>query len=258
MCKFFSFCGDGYGNYKYSPWKLRQELPGKDDSPDSHTYILRDVPVELQDRWSRYEYNPLTGKFTVDQGVEGHNHEAAEKWVRARDWSTIVPSLILKPIVHPFKLGKKKPAKQDLQDLKAWNSVRASVWNSVGASVRDSVRDSVGDSVRDSVGDSVWDSVWNSVWDSVWNSVRDSVRDSVWNSVGASMWDSVWAYISSFFDIKYEQDYSPLVRLWERGFVPCYDGKTWRLHSGSKASVVWEGRYEKSGDYSDYQESGSN
>jgi hypothetical protein len=214
MCKFFSFCGDGYGNYKYSPWKLRQELLRKDDIPDSHTYILRDVPVELQDRWSRYEYNPLTKEFTVDQGVEGHNHEAAEKWVRARDWSTIVPSLILKPIVHPFKLGKKKPTKQDLADLRAWASVRASVRGSV----------------------------WTSVWNSVGASVCDSVRASVWDSVRGSVWTSVWAYASSFFDIKYQYDFSPLVRLWERGFVPSYDGKTWRLHSGSKAAVVWRGK----------------
>jgi hypothetical protein len=58
------------------------------------------------------------------------------------------------------------------------------------------------------------------------------VRDSVW--------DSVWAYISSFFNIKYEYDFSPCVELWEQGLVPTFDGTTWRLHSGKKAKVVYE------------------
>ena len=73
-----------------------------------------------------------------------------------------------------------------------------------------------------------WSSVWDSVMDSVWNSVMDSVRDSV------------RAYISSFFDIKYRYDFSLCTKLWESGLVPSFDGKTWRLHSGKNADVVYE------------------
>ena len=91
---------------------------------------------------------------------------------------------------------------------------------SVGASVRDSV--------WDSVGYSVWASVWDSVGYSVWDSVRDSVRDSV------------WAYISTYFDIKYNFDYSSAKNLWERGLVPSFDGKIWRLHTGKNADIVFE------------------
>ena len=76
MCKFFSFVGDGYGNYLYSDWNTRKENP--EHYHDSHTTILtrNKVPPHLQDRWSKYEYNPLTKEFTVDQGVEGHDHKA--------------------------------------------------------------------------------------------------------------------------------------------------------------------------------------
>ena len=56
----------------------------------------------------------------------------------------------------------------------------------------------------------------------------------------ASVWDSVWAYISSFFDIQYHYDYSPAVKLWERGLVASYDGTTWRLHTGKNAKIVYE------------------
>ena len=123
--------------------------------------------------------------------------------------------LIKKPIVHPFKDIKppKKITKKMIKLLKNWDSVRDSVWDSVG------------------------DSVWNSVWDSV----RDSVRDSVWNSV--------WGYTGSFFKLKKwkyikhkenEYPFAPIVRLWEIGLVPSFDGTIWRLHGGKKAKILFE------------------
>ena len=74
-----------------------------------------------------------------------------------------------------------------------------------------------------------------------WASVRDSVWDSVWDSVGDSVWDSVWAYAGSLFYIwGAEYKYQLAVDLWKRGFVPSFDGETWRLHSGKKAEIVYE------------------
>ena len=55
-----------------------------------------------------------------------------------------------------------------------------------------------------------------------------------------SVRSSVWAYKSSFFDIKYRYDFSLCTKLWESGLVPSFDGKTWRLHSGKNADVVYE------------------
>lgn len=78
-----------------------------------------------------------------------------------------------------------------------------------------------------------------------WASVRASVGDSVR--------DSVWAYSGSFFLLprdswKYtkniktdEYPFFPVVKLWEMGLVPSFDGKTWRLHGGPDAKVLWEG-----------------
>jgi len=71
-------------------------------------------------------------------------------------------------------------------------------------------------------------------------SVRDSVRDSVWYSVRASVGDSVRAYASTFIDIQYQYDFSALRQLWNIGIVPSFDGKTWRLHSGKKADIIFE------------------
>ena len=82
-----------------------------------------------------------------------------------------------------------------------------------------------------------------------WASVWDSVGDSVWASVRASVGDSVWAYTGSFFSIpqwkyikhpKGRYPYGPCVSLWKLGLVSSFDGKTWRLHGGPKAAILFE------------------
>ena len=108
--------------------------------------------------------------------------------------------------IHPFKLKPCKVTQQDIANLKRWASV----------------------------GDPVW----------------DSVRASVWDSVGASVWDPVGAYIGSLFPnierwkyIEHKEREYPFqcaVDLWKRGFVPSFDGKVWRLHSGKDAKIVYE------------------
>jgi len=231
MCIFFSFVGDGFGNYKYLDWDFRKD--NLNENNDSHTFILTHfkVPPKMQDKWSKYEYNPITKELTVDEGVEGHDHESVEAWVNGLNFKTIIPQLIVKDIVNPLIGEPKEITEEDIELLKkwnsVWNSVRDSVWDSVWSSVRDSVRDSVSDLVWNSVRDSVRDLVWGSVWSSVWNSVKDSVSDSV------------WAYTGSFFGINYKYDLSSINELWNKGLVPSFDGKTWRLHSGKNAKIIY-------------------
>jgi len=212
MCNFFSFVGDGYGNYLYSDWSQRKG--NLSENWDSHTKILTDnkVPPEMQDRWSKYEYNPITKHFNIDEPVEGHDHESAETWVNHLNFSSVVEPLIIKKIKNPLTGNPKKVTEKEIELLKNWDSV----WDSVGDSVWDSVGDSVGGSVRDSV------------WDSVWGSVSDSVSDSV------------WAYYSSFFKIEYKFNFSSCITLWKSGYVASFDRKIWRLHSGKNAKVVYE------------------
>ena len=230
MCNFFSFNSDGKEFYWFD-WELRKKvLAGKlDYEPDSHTSIADyfGFKGKKEDSLNKYEYNPLTKKFRVDQINIKDDSRKAEVWVKSLDFKEVCPLLIVKPIIHPFKLGVVKPTKKDIELLKVW----ASVW--------DSVRDSVWDSVGASVGDSVWASVGASV--------GDSVGDSVWASVG----DSVWAYTSGYFDLakwqhikhtKGRNPYQPLITLWEKGLVPSFDGKKWQLHSGEKAKIVWAGK----------------
>ena len=195
MCNFFSLCSKGDDLPLYFDWALRQKcLSGEMEyEPDSHTSIADyfGFKGEAEDKLNKYEFNPFTKKFTIDQINTRDDSDAIERFCMGLDFKTIVPGLIVKPIFHPFnQVFIKKPTQKDIENLKKWDSVRASVWDSVRGSVWDSVWDSVGDSVWDSVRASVGDSVRDSVRDSVGDSVRDSVWDSVGDSVGDSVWDS--------------------------------------------------------------------
>ncbi len=159
--------------------------------------------------------------------------------------------------VNPFKIKAGPVTDEEIELLKKWRNVRGNVRGSIGDSIWDSIWSSIWDNVGRCVRDSVWSSIWDnvgrcvggSVWDSVWG--RSSVLDSLRGSVEDSVWDSVGAYISSLYTSikmwKYidhpegENPFQPAITLWHRGFVPSFDGKTWRLHAGEKAEVVWEG-----------------
>ncbi len=223
-----SFVTDGGTNRYYFNDKLRTELKGSNLNFDSHSSICKHFELK-EDNCNKYEYNPLTQEFTVDQvNNKKDDRVLAEKWVRKLDFKTVVKELVIKPIVHPFQIDPPEITEVHIELLKKWASVRDSVW------------------------DSVRDSVWDSVWASVWDSVGDSVGDSVWDSVGDSVWDSVWdsveAYNSSFFIIqswKYTDatgginPFQPCIDLWNVGIVPSFDGKIWRLHT--KNGIAWEG-----------------
>jgi hypothetical protein len=146
--------------------------------------------------------------------------------------------------VNPSAVERGPVTAHEVELLKVW----ASMWDSVGASMWASVQNSV----WDSVGYSVRDLVWTSVRYSVGYSVRDLVWTSVRYSVGYSVRDSMWAYIGSLFSNVQAWKYldhapgvypfQPAADLWRAGLVPSFDGTTWRLHTGEKAKIVWEGR----------------
>ena len=250
MCNFFSLVSNGNGKIMYFDHKIRKQIMSNKLSyeQDSHTSIADyyGYKGKMEDKLNKYEYNPLTKVFTIDQINTINDSQEVEKYCNNLDFKKIVPKLIVKPIINPLQIKRKNTnvTGNEIKLLKEWASVRDSVRDSVWASVWASVGDSVWASVRDSVWASVRDSVWAlvraSVRDSVWASVRDSVWASVRDSVWASVGDSVWAYYSSFFKIKYKYDFTSCIKLWEAGFVPSYDGEVWRLHSGKKANIVYE------------------
>lgn len=181
-------------------------------------------------------------KYKCEQDIMPSWYDAADGERRARealsDWAAKKLSgwnvkEAFNP-VSPLQLNPKKLSKQKLTLL-------LTQWASVQASVRESVWKSVWASVQASVWASVWVSVWASVWESVWESVRESVWESVWESVGAytgGLFPNIksWKYAEKLGS----DPWRPLLTLWYAGYVPSFDGTTWRLHCGEKAKVVLE------------------
>ncbi len=119
-------------------------------------------------------------------------------------------------------------------------SVSNSVSNSIFNSIRESVSNSVSNSIRESIYDNIFESIRESIYDNIFESIRKSIYDNIFESIRKSISNSVYVYYSSFFHIKYEYDFSSMVKLWESGYVSSFDGKIWRLHCGKNAKIVWE------------------
>lgn len=253
MCNFLSLLSDGHGKIYYFDYTIRKQIITGESRyafADSHTSIADNFGLN-EDKMNKWEYNPLTRKLQADQiNLHVNDCDKVLSECKKLNFKLIVPELIIKPIIHPFRdIQNGAVLFEDIELLEQWVScLRISVGLSVLDSVWDSIKDSVGFSVLNSVLDSVLNSVWYSVWYSVWDSVRDSVKDSVLDSVKDSVLDFVWAYTSSFFKlnkwkyISHKSGINPFqscIDLWEKGLVPSFDGKLWRLH-GVQGKILYE------------------
>ena len=228
MCNFFSFLTTDKGGYLYLNAGQRKKMGF--ERTDSHSKIAEVYYEKNKGKLiNAYEYDPLTKDLVLDSKLFEEDLSNVKDWCLNLDFKTIVPELIIKPIINPFEIDCKEITQQDIDNLNKWDSVVASVRDSIWASVLDSV----------------WASVRDSVWDSVVASVRARVRASVWGSVR----DSAIAYTSSFFDLdgKWQgfenvkgNPFQSCIDLWERGLVPSFDGKIWRLHS--KNGILYESK----------------
>jgi len=251
MCNAFSFVVHRNGKVY---WKFgidsHSDIIEKFGLSEKNTCLAEIIPKKDKDYLGALKPSEKYWKFSFDEKNKELWHQECPEWWKAshekhsweafRQWfKELDKILIRKKIIHPFKNIKppKRITRKHIELLKQW----ASVWDSVGASVWASVWDSVGASVGDSVGASVWVSVWDSV--------GASVGDSVWASVWVSVRDSVYGYAGSFFRIKkwkyikhkpYEYPFESVVKLWEQGLVPVFDGEKWMLLGGKKAEVLFE------------------
>ena len=206
MCNFFTLVSKGDGIPLYFDYKIRKAIIEKRSvysSTDSHTSVADyyGFKGKLEDKLNKYEYNLLTKEFVIDQLNTRDDSKEIEKFCRKLDFKTIVPELIIHPIVNPLNLNRLRVTKKDISLLKEWSSV--------------------------------WDSVWSSVGDSVW----DSVGDSVWAYISSFFNIEKWKYIDHKPGIN---PFQSAIDLWNSGLVPSYDGKTWRLH-GKGGRILWEG-----------------
>jgi len=99
--------------------------------------------------------------------------------------------------------------------------------------------------------------LWITVRDGIWNRLLLSMEPlyPIWRCFPDKAWDSAVScaasYAASLFKPGFScpgmsrrqwKSFQVGAGLWRRGVIPSFDGEVWRLHSGEKAAVIWEGR----------------
>ena len=180
----------------------------KDDKSEAHE--LQFARVEIAPKNGNYLDPEVPYIFKLDEVQKPSwwsNSYDNKCWDAQEQWLKRLNSILVrKQIIHPFQIKPPEITEEHIRLVKEW----------------DSVRDSVGASVRDSV----WDSVWASV--------------GAYTGTFFLLDRAAWKYTENIKTDEYP--FLPLVKLWEQGLVPSFDGKTWRLHGGPKAEILWEGK----------------
>ena len=107
MCKFFSLVSDGKGKPFYFDAQIRKLIIEKKlnyESADSHTSIADyyGYKGEAEDTLNKYEYNVFTKFLTVDHMGTTNDSELIKEFCKKLDFKTVVPELIIKPIINPL------------------------------------------------------------------------------------------------------------------------------------------------------------
>jgi hypothetical protein len=241
MSNFFSLASDPVtGKIMFFDAILRKSIKDGITKENSDSYAMIAFQFGYkEDTVNKYKYNPWTHKFTTVKFNAVDDSKVVEEFCNQLDFFTIIPELIVKPIIHPFEVKRNEVVEEDITNLNTWIKIN-NCYNDTGGNINVNIWKRIGVSVSNSVRTCISFSAERCLWNSLWGLISDNIGYSIGDSVWKSVWHSYYAYVSSFFRIKYDHDFTCLNELWNRGFVSSFDGTTWRLHSGEKAEVVYE------------------
>ena len=229
MCEFFSFNTIQGKVFYFKPKdikEIRKQNNPKGLNFNSHTSIAEYYKFN-EDKSNKYEYNPFTQEFKVDQINTKDDSKFARQWVKKlfkfktrKQFLTFCRNYFYKIDYKQIEEDLKNvPTKNDA--IKLLKIIENIDWFKPQTPNKQEIKRKVKtvitafnlnfgfefelhklnnkedwDSARDSAWASAWDSAWDSAWasarDSAWASARDSARDSAWDSAWASAWASAW------------------------------------------------------------------
>lgn len=160
------------------------------------------------------------GFFELEVMEEIHDLDTLFGW----DYTQIAPAVI------PLQLQEPKITDEEIELLKQWSLLWRSVYTSIPALIPIWLWYWVGAVMAPPLGDPVAKAVFEVAYTS---------HTSILGTVAAAM----WAFMGSLFPGIRADGYAfqPVVDLWKRGIIASFDGEIWRLHTGRKAEIVWEG-----------------
>jgi hypothetical protein len=253
----FKFLLDIKGNFFHVEGDLREKNVRRffsdEEKNDSTSWLEKHFKKEEKDL-RVYQYNPLSKKLILIKD----NNEVVKKWCEELDWKKIYPRLIIKDVVNPFKVEKRTPNEDDISNLKKWAKTRESLLNPLVDKnvVYDANEKAIDHYINSSNKFHLVGNINTDEWFTVTSAITSNFSHKEWSELSSifdsfedSLYDYTNVYATYFFDFKFNYDYSSFHNLWNKGLVPSYDGTKWRLHSGEKAEIVWEGEiFAKPGD----------
>jgi len=163
--------------------------------------------------------------------------------------------------LNPLKIQTEPLGGKHIELLRIWSQVCPQIWSRLW----DQIWSQLWAQTRDQV--PIWDQVWidwdqicylqiwaqvcsSQIWAQTNNQISHQVRGvqamgPFWNPISDQIRDQIYAYIGSLFPgIKLNDEitypFQSISDLWKSGYVTSYDGKTWRLHAGEIAEIVYE------------------
>ena len=222
MCDFFSFNSDGNGTFFYfTPKEIKKvEQTGnpKKLNFNSHASIAEHFKLK-EDKCNKYEYNPFSKEFEIDQTNSKDDKEKAEKWVRAffeakngkeliKFHKAFLPKLDYKALEKQFEgiptENKKAAIKtiKRIEDIEWFKPQRQpsitmlqSKVNLALKAFHYDVKAKVELKVLKTSEDwaAAKDAAWAAAWDAAWAAAKDAAKDAAWVAAGAAAWDAAGA-----------------------------------------------------------------
>lgn len=247
MCEFFSFVskGDGFRFYYFDD-AMRKRIADGDKTkvhnhsmrgfePDSHASICKYFGLN-EDDVNKYEYDLITGEFSVDMIGAPDNDDGdvmddrvdAEKWVRNLDFKKVYEHLKLHKIEKPFVGNKHVPTEYDLKLFgKAIKAIRTTPTSR-------SFEDELEENISSKVGERMYESMCTSI-----ASLNEYIADD------GSYNQTVASLVADQLDLQYTVDPKPFAKLWNRGLIFRIVDDYWNGHgpeyqlvSGNKRAIV--------------------
>lgn len=244
----------------YKIWSIEKSLKGlnwrteiwseKGDLDDSMLFILKNFNENLKKNPTFIKGMSSLSWIKAFEKIIGHDWREDVKQV-FKDLMTFPPidiSINQQKVKDPFEIKFIDVSKEDIEDLKKWSSIKNAseeVWISIGNNFIISPESNTNFHNCFHTVHGGWNKFTNCFckkYDFLFCKGEEIFNKEKY-TFEISIYHAMRAYFSSFFDVKYKNDYSSLIRLWKKGLVPSFDGKTWRLHSGEKAEIVWEGSF---------------
>ena len=216
---------------KYFDWNQRQESREVSYNAHSHQFICKFYGLD-EEQCGFYSYDPIHNKVDIVKSEQVKwTNGFAFKFAEGLDFYTIAPLIHVRPVLNPLAMRPiESVSSKHIRQLESWAKVTREEIGGYGSLAIGTL----GTDLYEAVADTIEYELTNVIKGMIFKSI---VKDGGNNII--RLYDAIRLYAYSFFKLDFGTRAQDLLDLWYDGLVPSFDGKTWRLHSGYDAKIVY-------------------